>query len=243
MAPPDPAALAAVMPQTIARFMQLSQEQALHEKINSLQETVATLREHYDQEIKALQAITSAQKDRHEAETTALREVITNLQNRHSKYDEEISSLQKEVTHLRTFPREQDRALGQPHPRGVKRERADDEARRHKGKRQSLVDAASRQQDFVDYVITMRDEFNKTDNYGRDQRAFICRFIDGIQDPVLSRWFQESLKARFPDRVHDEKRSARKAGGGGRIVGPTRDLTWKDVETVLKHTLWPSMDG
>lgn len=230
------------MPQTIARFMQLAQEQALHEKISSFQQTVATLQE----------------------ETRALREVITNLQNRHKEYDQEISSLQKEVTTLRTFPQEKDRPLGQPYPQGVKRARADDEAPRHEGKSQLRVEdrserkrqsreedrgegktqshedrAAARQEEFVDYFKSMRDEFT-TGSYGKYERAFICRFIDGIRDPVLSRWFQESLKERFPDKVHDEKRSARK--GGGRLVRPTRDLTWNDIEMALKHSEWPSMD-
>lgn len=208
------------MPQTIARFMQLAQEQALHEKITSLQER-------YDQEIKALRA------------------VITNLQNRHNEYYQEISSLQKEVTTLRTFPVEQDRPLGQPYPQGVKRARADDEAPRREedcggGKMQSREDrAAARQEEFVDYFKSMRDEFT-AGNYGKYERAFICRFIDGIQDPVLSRWFQESLKERFPDKIHEEKRSSRK--GGGRLVRPTRDLAWNDIEMTLKHSEWPSMD-
>lgn len=107
-------------------------------------------------------------------------------------------------------------------------------------KRQVRVenDAAARQREFVDYFKSMREQY-KADNYGTNQRAFVCRFIDGIQDPVLSRWFQESLRAWFPEKVHDEKRSTRKAGG--RIVAPTRDLNWKDIETVLKYTPWPSM--
>lgn len=241
--------------------MLLTEERALHEKIKSSQETVAALQEHYDQEIKALQAITSAQKDRHEEETRALREVITNLQNRHNeheeetralrevitnlqnKHNEEIGSLREVITDLRNFPKEQDRQIGQLHPRGVKRARADEGAPRREGKRQSRGDVTARQfQDFVDYVKSAHDEY-KVGKYksARDQRAFIYRFIDGIQDPDLSRWFQESLKAWFPDRVHDERRSTRKAGGG-RIVGLTRDLTWTDVQTVLKHTLLPSMD-
>lgn len=116
----------------------------------------------------------------------------------------------------------------------------DDEVTRREEKRQLQAEdrAAARKKEFVDYFKSFRDE-RKAENHGRDQRAFICRFIDGIKDPVLSRWFQEALKGRFPEKTHDEKRSARKAGG--RIVGPTRDLTWKDIETVLKHTLWPSM--
>lgn len=116
----------------------------------------------------------------------------------------------------------------------------DDEAPHREEKRHLRVknDAAARQKEFVDYFKSMREQY-KADNYGTNQRAFVCRFIDGIQDPVLSRWFQESLRARFPEKVHDEKRSTRKAGG--RIVAPTRDLNWKDIETVLKYTPWPSM--
>lgn len=183
--------------------------------------------------------------------------------------------------HGRSFPRQQDMSLEQPHPRGVKRAHVgdaaeppppprrvapaqaqeaddnrqprrftmstssrarahDDEATRHEEKRQACAenDAAARQREFVDYFKSMREQY-KADNYGTNQRAFVCRFIDGIQDPVLSRWFQESLRARFPEKVHDEKRSTCKAGG--RIVIPTRDLNWKDIETVLKYTPWPSM--
>lgn len=116
----------------------------------------------------------------------------------------------------------------------------DDEGARREEKRQSQAEAraAAHKQELIDYVKSIRDEYTP-ENYGRDQRAFICRFIDGIKDPVLSRWVQEALKARFPEKIHDEKRSARKAGG--RIVGPTRELTWKDVETVLKYTPWPSL--
>lgn len=116
----------------------------------------------------------------------------------------------------------------------------DDEAPHREEKRQVRVEdrTAARQREFVDYFKSMREQY-KADNYGTNQRAFVCRFIDGIQDPVLSRWFQESLRARFPEKVHDEKRSTRKAGG--RIVAPTRDLNWKDIETVLKYTPWPSM--
>lgn len=251
------------MAQTITRFLQHMHEHALDEKTRSFQETITTLQERHDEEIKALQARASAQKDRHEEETTALHEAIVNLQNRHNDYDGEISSLKEAVTALRTFPKEQDRSLGQSYPRGVKRARADDEAPRCEGKSQSRVEdrgerkiqscvevrgegksqsredrAAARQEDFVDYFKSMRDEF-MTGNYEKYQRAFICRFIDGIQDPVLSRWFQESLKERFPDMVHDEKRSARK--GGGRLVRPTRDLTWEDIEIALKHSEWPFM--
>lgn len=183
--------------------------------------------------------------------------------------------------HGRSFPRQQDMSLEQPHPRGVKRAHVgdaaepppprrvapaqaqeaddnrqprrftmstssrarahhDDEAPRREEKTQARAesDTAARQRDFVDYFKSMREQY-RADNYGTNQRAFVCRFIDGIQDPVLSRWFQESLRARFPEKVHDEKRSTRKVGG--RIVTPTRDLNWKDIETVLKYTPWPSM--
>lgn len=115
-----------------------------------------------------------------------------------------------------------------------------DEVARREEERQARAenDAAARQREFVDYFKSMRGQY-KADSYGTNQRAFVCRFINGIQDPVLSRWFQESLRAKFPDKVHDEKRSTRKAGG--RIVTPTRDLNWEDIENVLKYTLWPSM--
>lgn len=98
--------------------------------------------------------------------------------------------------------------------------------------------AAARQKEFVDYVKSMCNEYS-AGNYGRSQRAFISRFIDGIKDPALSRWFQESLKARFPDKVRNVPQSSRKAGGS--IITPTRDLTWKDIEYLLPRTPWPSM--
>lgn len=116
----------------------------------------------------------------------------------------------------------------------------DDEVARREEERQARAenDAATRKRDFEEYVWSMREKYY-SGNYGTNQRVFFRRFIDGIQDPVLSRWFQESLGAKFPEKVHEEKRSTRKAGS--RIVTPTRDLNWEDIVTVLRETQFPSV--
>lgn len=118
--------------------------------------------------------------------------------------------------------------------------RADgDEGPRRKEKKQSDMQApaAARRKAFVDYFKSMRHEYQMND-YGKSQRTFIYRFIDGIEDPVLSRWFQEGLKENFPEKARDPRRPVH--SDGGRIVVLARDVTWEDVETSAKHTPWPS---
>lgn len=109
------------MSETIAKFMLISQERALDQKINSFQETITTLQERYNQETKALHVTIARQQDRHEEETKSTREAIvhiqdrykeetkalhdaiTSLQDRHDEYDVGISSLQETVKSLHSF--------------------------------------------------------------------------------------------------------------------------------------------
>lgn len=91
------------MSETIVRFLHLSQERALDEKINSFQDTIAALQERHSHEIKALQEITTSQQDRYKDEITALQEVITNLRGRHEEYGEELGSLQETVKFFQGF--------------------------------------------------------------------------------------------------------------------------------------------
>lgn len=115
----------------------------------------------------------------------------------------------------------------------------DDEEPRRKEKKQSDMEApaATRRKAFVDYFKSMRHEYQAND-YGMNQRTFIYRFIDGIEDPVLSHWFQEGLKDNFPEKARDPRRPVHTAHG--RIVVLARDVTWEDVEDSLKQTPWPS---
>lgn len=108
------------MSETIAKFMLISQERALDQKINSFQETITTLQERYNKETKALQATIASQQDRHEQETKATREVIahiqdrhkalhgaiTSLQDQHDECDEETSSLRETVKSLQSFAKQ-----------------------------------------------------------------------------------------------------------------------------------------
>lgn len=115
----------------------------------------------------------------------------------------------------------------------------DDEEPRRKEKKQSDTEAptAARRKAFVDYFKSMRHEYQAND-HGMNQRTFIYRFIDGIEDPALSHWFQEGLKENFPEKARDPRRPVHTARG--RIVILARDVTWEDVETSVKHTPWPS---
>lgn len=114
----------------------------------------------------------------------------------------------------------------------------DDEVPRRGEKKQPHVGDRStdRRKEFVAYYHSMRREYDEG-KHGKNQRAFICRFIDGIGDPDFSHWLQECLKAQYPDKVHDAKRPPK---AGGRTVALSRDLTWEEVKTLIKYTPHPS---
>lgn len=114
----------------------------------------------------------------------------------------------------------------------------DDEVPRREEKRQSHVEDRStdRRKEFVAYYHSMRREYDEN-KHGKNQRAFICRFIDGIGDRDFSNWLQECLKAQYPNKVHDAKRPAK---SGDRTVALGRDLTWDEVKTLIKYTPHPS---
>lgn len=91
------------MSETIVRFLQLSQERALDEKITSFQDTIAALQERHSQEVRAFQEITTSQQDRYKVEIKALQGLITNLRGRHEEYGEELGSLQETVKSLQVL--------------------------------------------------------------------------------------------------------------------------------------------
>ena len=74
------------------------------------------------------------------------------------------------------------------------------------------------------------------DPNGKNQRSFICDFIDEIQDQEYWRWFQEALKERYPKKVHDVKRPG---GPGNRIIALARNLTWEEVKIFMRTTEIP----
>ncbi|KAJ0121109.1 hypothetical protein J7T55_008271 [Diaporthe amygdali] len=98
--------------------------------------------------------------------------------------------------------------------------------------------AEARVRAFADHYHSMRREFPEH-RHKKDQRPFIWRFIDGVEDQELSRWLQECLKENLPKKVHQAKRPARRAGG--RIVALNRDVTWEEVRDVLKTTPLPAL--
>lgn len=99
-------------------------------------------------------------------------------------------------------------------------------------------DTVERQEQvFTEWYRLARSEYDKGKHW-KNQRAFICQFIDGIGDKALSHWFQEVLMEDLPKKVRQAKQPPRKAGH--RIVALDPNLTWEEVKGVIQELRFPS---
>ncbi|KAL1861451.1 hypothetical protein Daus18300_008844 [Diaporthe australafricana] len=142
-----------------------------------------------------------------------------------------------------------DRTLGfeQPQdPRARKMKKTEettayDEVPRNNEKRPISEKGAAKEQErvFEAYCYCKQLEYDENKvEHRKDQRFFICDFINGIGNQKISYWLQKSLKKHLPDKVQSAKRPARKAGD--RIIALDRSLTWEEVKGVIEDLPFPS---
>lgn len=95
----------------------------------------------------------------------------------------------------------------------------------------------SRFKAFEAYFLAVRRKYH-TQKPGKDQRAFIWSFIEGINDKEWAEYIQEHLLKALPGKATRCKSPKRK----GRAIALDKGLKWEEVkEAISRMQIPPSL--